>query len=309
MNQSKVTLADALILVGTIIYGFYCFLSLYFLTLGNTNKSILFSSGIAIILGGLAFGAKLLKRTPGNFKASKIWEWVLVFLYVVIAVLSIKTFSHYFTVTSQKEEIKHKITSDIIQAEGLFKAYEDYVNNRLNIYQSRLESIVERHVRGIGDGEYRKYGFVDDTDNKIQIENKMFTLKAQLYPSNYNEFKEVSTTWLASSKTKIANWSPMGIVKVLNSVKTEITSWNKQLEDLSAFKAQGEKPDPFEYPLAFNDATNYFTNVSAPNMISIGYAIGLHLLILLSYFITKKHTRNPGLKVIFGTRHNKENEL
>ena len=307
MDQSKFSLADLLTALGAIGFGFLCFLSLNFLTMGDTLLSVIVAAIIGFVLGGLAFGIKLLKQTSRNFKTNIIWEWVLLILFVIIAYFAVFPFSHYFAVSAQKEEIQQKISSNITQAEGIFTDYESYANTRIYNYEYNLKSIVIGKERS--PSEYRNFGFVDGTDDQTQIENKVFTLRVQLYPSNYNQMKSVDSTWLADSKAKIENWSPTGIVIVINTVKTEITSWKNQLKEYSSFRAQGETDKDFDYPLTFKTATNYFTENTTPTVLSIAYSLGLYILMLLSYFITKRHTRYPGLKLIFGTGSVKENEL
>jgi len=294
MSQSKFSLA----VLGTLGFGFFCFLSLNFLTLGDTTTSIIWAVLISFVLGGLAFGVKLLKRTSRNFKTYIIWEWVLLFLFLVVAFISIFPFSHYFAVSAQKEEIQNKVVSNITQAEGLFDAYESYSNNRLNIYKSRLGSIVS--AKRVNPQEYKSFGFVDGTDDNTQIENKMFTLKAQLYPSNYSQMKQIDSTWLSDSKSKVTSWSPTGIVKVVNMLKIEISSWSKQLKSYSSFRAKGETATDFDFLLSFDDVSKKFNQSTNPTPISVAIAIGLYVLLLLSYFITKRHTKNP--YSLFGKR-------
>ena len=66
MSQSKFSLADLLTVLGTLGFGFFCFLSLNFLTLGESTLSIIWAVLISFILGGLALGVKLLIRTSRN---------------------------------------------------------------------------------------------------------------------------------------------------------------------------------------------------------------------------------------------------
>ncbi len=114
MSQSKFSLADLLTILGALIFGFICFLSVNFLTLGDTTLSIIWAVIISLILGGLAFGVKLVKRTSRNFKTYIIWEWLLIFLFLVVAFFAnISVFSHYFVVTAQKEAIQKKVVSNI----------------------------------------------------------------------------------------------------------------------------------------------------------------------------------------------------
>lgn len=307
MSQSKFSLADLLTVLGTLGFGFCFFLSVNFLTLGDTNTSIILAVLISFILGGLAFIVKLLKRTSRNFKTSIIWEWVLIFLFVFVAFFAIFPFSHYFVVSAQKENIQNKIVSNITQAEGLFLAYESYADNRLNIYKSRLNSIVT--AKRVNPEEYKSFGFVEGTDDNTQVENKMFSLKVQLYPSNYSEMKQINSVWLSDAKDKVTSWAPIGIVKVVNTLKIEISSWNKQLKSFSSFRAKGEIATDFDFPLYFDDFSGIFNQRTNPNLYALIIGIVFYILMLLSYFVTKRHSRYPGLKVIFSMGTRRENEL
>ncbi|MBK9507765.1 MAG: hypothetical protein IPO03_20620 [Bacteroidetes bacterium] len=307
MSQSKFSLADLLTVLGALGFGFFCFLSVNFLTLGDTTLSIIWAVLISFTLGGLAFGVKLVKRTSRNFKTNIIWEWVLIFLFLVVAFFAIFPFSHYFVVTAQKENIQKKVVSNITQAEGLFLAYESYADNRLNIYKSRLNSIVA--AKRVNPEEYRNFGFVEGTDDNTQVENKMFSLKAQLYPSNYSEMKQIDSSWLSDAKDKVTSWSPTDIVKVVNTLKVEISSWNGQLKSYSSFRAKGEKASDFDFPLSFDDVSGIFNKRISPNPLSMVIGIAFYLLMFLSYYITKRHSRYPGLKLIFSIDNSRENEL
>jgi hypothetical protein len=308
MIQSKFSLADLLTVLGTLIFGFFCFFSFNFLTQGNTSTSLVLASVIALILGGLAFGAKLLKRTSRNFKTSIIGEWILLFFFVLIGIIAIFPFSHYFAVSEKKEEIQQQLISNITQAESMFVNYEKYANDRIDLYNNKLNSIV--NAKRVNN-DYSDCKFVIGPEDNIQIESKVFILKSQLYPSNYQEMKQVDSIWLAEAKDKVSNWSPTGVVKVMNTVKTETTSWKDQLSNFSHFVAVCENSSihPFDFLPNTLNVNEKFTNLQSPIPLSIGIAFGLYVLMLLSYFITKRHTRYPGLKVIFGNSISKENQL
>lgn len=304
MSQSKFSLADLLTVLGTLGFGFFSFLSVNFLSLGDTSLSIIWAVIVSLILGGLALGVKLLKRTSRNFKTFIIWEWVLIFLFVVVGFYALFPFSHYFFVTSQKEHIQNKVVSNITQAEGLFIAYEGYADERLNIYKKRLNSIVA--AKKVNPEEYINFGFVEGTDDNTQVENKLFSLKVQLYPSNYSEMKQIDSVWLADAKDKVTSWSPTGIVKIVNILKIELSSWNEQLKSFSSFRAKGETATDFEFPLSFDDVSGIFSNNSKPTLLSFCIGIGLFVLLFLSYLITRRHSKNP--YTLFGKRKVKKDD-
>ncbi|MBE0574154.1 hypothetical protein IH575_04600 [Candidatus Dojkabacteria bacterium] len=325
MNQSKFSLADVLTVLAALAFGFVCFLGANFLNIGNdevwgmprTTGCIVIAVVCSVLLFATAFGAKLLKRTSRNFKTCFIWEVILLTLFVLFAVFfSTKTtpFPHFFTVTAQKSEINSKLRTSITQAENMFDAYEFYADNRKELYKNKLKSVVA--AKRINPMEYEAYGFQNNgiSDDK-QIETKMFTVHADLFPTNYsdttanNGTKEVATKWLQNAKNTTSNWKPIGIVGVVNDIEKNSTDWLNTLVTLSQVSEQGEQATDFEYPLSFDDVKTHFTKLDRPAPLSFGLALLAYILMLLSWFVTKRSTRFPGLKFLFGLGKSDEKEL
>ncbi|MDR1170753.1 MAG: hypothetical protein LBK97_07975 [Prevotellaceae bacterium] len=306
MNYSKFSLADLLTVLGTLGFGFFCFLSLNFISLGETVPSIIYAVAIAMILGGLAFGAKTLKKTSRNFKTCIIWEWILLFLFAAVALIAIIPFSHYFTVAEQKSEIQQQLTASIEQAERMFTGYEDYANKRLGIYRDRLNSIVE--AKKTNSGKYNDI-FEGNKDDKEQVKTKMNIFRKQLYSPDYEAMRLKDSVWIASAKAIIANWKPIGIVNVIKTIENRVSSRRDELRQFSTVRAQGEEAKDFEYLFTFDDVTGKITELDSPAALAIAVVAGLYALMLLSYFITKRHPRYPGLKMIFGTAKSAINEI
>jgi len=302
MIKSKISLADLLIVFGALGFGFFCFLSINFLTLGDTTQSIIQASIISLTLGGLAFGLKLVKRTSGKFKTYIIVEWVLIILFLIVAVLEVSPFSHYFVVSAQKDNIQNKVVANINRAEELFLAYENYADTRLSMYKSRLNSIVA--AKAVNRGDYDSFGFVNGLDDNTQVASKMLILKAQLYPSNYSEMKQIDSTWLSNAKDDIKNWSPLGIVTVVNSLDGQVSLWIKQLNSNSKFRAKGESQliNDFNFRISFDQVSFIFKMNSKPILLSLSNIILFLLLLslLISYFNTERHSKN--IYTLFGKR-------
>lgn len=290
MAQFRFSWADLLALLAIIAFGCFCFLSFNFLYLGETGPSIGWASVIAVLLGGIAFVLRLLKRTSRYFRTCFILELILLFLFVVAAFIAVFPFSHYFAVSDQKEEIQAKITSEILQAEKMFSGYEAYSNNRGNNYEGDLESAVSG--KWVSPRVYYdEYGFVNGIADGEQIDNKMFTLHTILFPSNFSEMRQVDSLWLVKARNTIDNWKSIGIVEVVNDVKKTTEKWLDSLKQFSVYRAEGEIADNFDYPLTFDNVTAKFTTLGEPTTISISVAIALFLIMLLPYFISKRSTK------------------
>ena len=303
MNQSKFSLADVFSVLAAMTFGFVCFLSINFLTLGDTTSAAIIASIIAFILGGLALGAKLLKRTRKNFKTSLFFELFFLLCFGVVAFILVLPFSHFFSIYDKKEEIQEKLLSNFTVSDNIYTKYEAYANNRIELYESLLKAVVQGEL--VNPDEFKKYDFEPVVDIKTQVENKMFTLKAKLYPPNYKELKNNFIFWLSESKGNIEIWSPIAIINVLNAVKNEINSKNEQLQELSKFRAKGEECNDFSFPIFLEDISKTFSLLGSSTPLSILFAVVLYSLILFSYFITSRPIGPlsvdffSGLKVLF----------
>ena len=311
MNQSKFSLADVLTLLAALAFGFVCFLGTNFYTLGNTSQSITLAVIITVLLSGTALGAKLLKRTSRNFKTCFVWEMILLVLFTGLMVFfSYSPFPHYFIVSGQRAEIQNKLTTSITQAENMFAEYERYAETRENLYKSKLRSVAA--AQGINQSEYAEYGFENNgVANEKQIENKMFTVHADLFPTNYEEMKQVSSDWLAEVRRTLSNWWAwnFGVVDVVNNMGANSNDWLNTLVELSSIREKGEQADDFAYNLSFDNVKKHFTTLGSPTLLSVGLAGLAYLLMLLSWIVTKRNFRFPGLKIIFGDKNNIDNEL
>lgn len=296
MNISKFSLADVLTILTSIGFGFICFLGANFNTLGNINVSIILSVVIALLLSGTALGAKLMKRTSRNFKSSFVWEIIFLILFTMFTVsFAYTVFPHYFVVSEQKSEIQNKLIASITQAENMFKEYEEYAENRESLYRNKLKSVV--YAKDVNLIEYNSFGFERNTVTDVkQIENKMFTVHAELFPSNFKEMKTADSTWLTNSREIVETWKPIGIVNVLNDVEQNSKDWLGQLVKLSSIREKGENTQDFKYNLTFDNAKKHFTTLGDPTAMSISLAVLAYLLMLISYFVSKRST-----KTIVGT--------
>jgi Tfp pilus assembly protein PilE len=304
-------------LLTALIFGFVCFLGTNFYTLGNTTPSLILAAFITLLLSGTALGAKLLKRTSRNFKTCFIWEIILLVLFTgLMALFSYSPFPHYFVVSRQKTEIQSKLTASITQAEKMFANYERYAEKREALYKRKLRNVVA--AKSINPSEYAKYGFEDNgIANSKQIENKLFILHAELFPTHYSNtisgdgIKEIATTWLSAAKNKLAGWKPIGvdIVDIVNEVEQNSTNWLNILMGFSTVREKGEQVKDFAYKLSFGDVKTHFTTLDQPTLLSICLAVIAYLLMLLPWIVTRRHSRFPGIKIIFGSGESSINEL
>ena len=305
MNQLKFSKADVFILIGAMLLGVVCFLGINFYTLGNKPLSLSWAIGIAGTLGGTAFLATVWKRTSCNFKTYFVLEVLFLILFTLsMGIVSYKIFPHYFVVSGQRTEIQSKLTASITQAENMFTEYERYAENRKELYRDKLRGVAA--AQNINPSEYVAYGFErNGVSNDRQIENKMFVLHANLFPTNHEEMKQIASNWLTDASHTLNNWWAWNfeIVDVVNKVEKNSQDWLekgvvvnktdtlKSLIKLSTIRGIGEQAEDFAFNLSFDDVKKYFTTLGSPTLLSTGLAALIYLLMLLSYLISKRSTK------------------
>jgi len=303
-KQSKFPLGLVVNLLTAVAFGYICFLSANFYTLGDKTDSITLAIIITFLLSGTSLGAKFLKQTKRNFKSRFIWEIILLVLFTVFtAYFTYFPFSHYLGVKEKQKKIQCELNTSIMQAEKMFTEYERYVSERKSDYESNLRSAVL--TMNASDEDFRKYGFVRNSISyNEQINTKMTTIDFDLLPSNFEQMKKDNTEWLANSKRSVNDWKAIGLVDVTNNVEQNSKDWKSKLIKLSEIREIGEKREVFKYKLdGFNGVQKYFTTHSNPTPVSIGLSIVAYLLMLVSYVLTTRSTRSSfGFRALFSKK-------
>ena len=323
MKKSKFTWAIAVPIVLAALFGIVSFLGVTFLNISNekvwgmphTFGCVVIASVIAILLGGTATIAILLKRTTGNFKTCFIWEIIFLLFFVVFAIFfttRTSPFPHFFTVLAHKADIQTKLQTSIKQAENMFAAYESYAGNRENLYKNKLKSVAA--AKSVKPSEYTAYGFENNgVSDEKQIETKIFTVHADLFPTNYsdtvanNGIKEVATEWLQKAKSATNSSFLIGIAGVVNDIEKKSNEWLNTLVTLSQVREQGEQAADFEYPLGFESVKSNFTKLGNPTMGAVFGAVFAYVLILLAYIFTTRNGKSDyGFRALYSAIFSKK---
>ena len=315
MKVARFSLADLITLLATLVFGFICFLGLNFLTEGQIAISVVVSVLIAIVLGGLAWFVKSRKKVTRNFKTHRFLEYGgMVLFTALLALASYTVFPHYFTVASRKQEIKDNLLSSINGAKRMFASYETYAENRDSLYAAELNSVVnDKRTRP---SDYADYGFgAEGVSDQVQIENKLFTLHADLFPTNYSDTasrkgtKDVAIKWLTEQESVVSQWKPIGIPIVSNEIAEKAEGWLSELIKYSKVREKGEVSQDFAYELSFSDVSPLLTETESPSSIAIIIAVVLWALMLFSWLITKRDSKVAGVKLNRGKKEVADNEL
>ena len=315
-KDKSFTLANIITLLSASVCGVVCFHGKNFNSLANMVESVVWAAGVAGLLAGTALGARTLKRKSRNlkssfvafgtvFKTSFIFEIILVVLFAVfslyLALSPSSPFTHYFTVTERRTEIREKLAENITQAENMFAEYERYAQNRKNLYEQKLRSVAR--AKNTRPSEYALYFENNRVADANQIENIMSKVHENLFPSretseepslktNYEAAKHEDSTWLAKRRTDVENWIlvpfMVNIADVVNQVEPNSMKWRNELIQISEVRNKGEIADDFDFNLSFEDVIGHFIQQGTPTEISCGLAFLLTFVLMLLWWVVTK---------------------
>ena len=306
MKINKFSLAFFISVLAGCIFGFICFLSIYFFLNGDLRNSITVAIIIFCFLGGGFFFLKIKNTARRNFVRNALLEILFLGMYIFVAVLFTVPFAHYFTVFDRKKEIKEKIEVDLVNVADMFEKYETSSNTRIRRYELQLNAAIAGK-----DWNYRAYlseGFKDNGEsNRAQKNRFMKVFRDNLMPPQYDSTKKYATNALQYYKGVITNWVlPVRFLNVINKVEKESNAWLTELKgyDKRTTKAQGE---PFDHSISFSSVKYELTQRAFPSPIAIAASILLNLLMLFPYFFAFRDPRNAGLiNEIFKSRSSHE---
>ncbi len=304
MRQRKITWADLISLIAAIIFGIISYLGALYL---NYNKGDVIGMsnnigciGIAILSSAsfllLSSIAKILKLTRTHFSIAIKLEILFLLLYFSAAVgmLKISTFFHYFTVLDQKEIILQDVRNSIKATEMMFTNYDIYTKRRLSLYENDLRTYCNTHPNEI---------------SQWQIDRFIFSMKAHLIPSNYddpvsnNGIKQVAQKMLNNHYNNTLTWPSFSILDIISELHY------KPAEFFQLMTAYSKETEPYEGSLSrvpFKFQNTAFIPTQKINSESektfLGYASYFLLLglILLNYITCERDGRVQNLsKLIF----------
>ena len=298
MNSLKISLGVVLAVLAAVGFGFFCFISFYFETLGDMQSSLIKASIFSVLLLVFALLAKKFKQVSRNFRTYIFMEWGALFLFGFVALLAIFPFSHFFVVTQQNDVIKEKIITSIEQTEDMIVKYENYKEDRLDMYREELKTAVAgKRTRP---SDYRAFGFINPPpSDEVQINNMMFTLRGELSKDSVGTHAYAQK--IARSRNAIARWNPIEAIRVVNMIENDSKMWLDKFVKNSEHRQPNETYDVnFSYHIRFDDLTPMFRNTATSvTVLSILFAIIAYLLMMLQYIVTDRHTRFPGLNLVF----------
>ena len=313
LKKTEIQLIFIFTFLPAIVFGFICFLSLNFLSLGNISQSLFFAVILAIVLCGLTLGAIWLKKTSRPTKAKIIWEGVLLILFVVLAFVAIFPFSHYFVVSEKKLKIKQDFSQNVAEALSMFEEYHTYASNRETDYKDELgKAILKIGTSYIYLQKHEDMGFSNNGIDTTQMQDKIKDLHKGLFvvPDDFYKGKTKDSIYLSECNNSIDSWKPITIPGIVKEMENNIPDMYNKLVARSKAHGRGEQYKMFDKAPKILNVTNQFKKefkdlLFTTTPFACAFAIFLFVIMWIPWMPwigINRHSKYPGLDVLFNCR-------
>jgi hypothetical protein len=279
------------------VYAIVLFLSVHFLPDANNNNIYVRPILYSLSLGIVAYLLARVKSARGNINMFLSIEWLLLFVFVGMAIFFLPTFGHYFNVAKNKTVIQQSMLSNLQKADSVWVEYDKHTNDRIKNCEMDMNSAFSMCLSEVNCNKFKDFGFIPPGPSKnVQIKTQIGNLMNKLKPGHYVQEKKSDSILIENTKDIVTNWKPLGLTRV-DDILEQFAQKAVSFKELDQFKLKGETltQPRFNYTPVYEDTKQYYAKISAPGILPILYAIGLYMFMLLAWFMAERNFKSPGL--------------
>lgn len=289
--NSKFPIGWILSIIATLVIAVLTFFSANFQHEGkDVGLSIIMATVITILLLGVVFFLTKFKKVsiPLNFHRVAIFEVVLLFVFVVVAFISVLSTSHFFAVMDRKEIIQKKVKNQISQMDAMFEDYNRNVNDRVKAYDRELGSI-ERNKKN------NYSAFVNAQLNQYDREDLVVLFKSEI---SCGDMQSEITNW---EKDILSKTNGLGLIRLMpriHEIDETLKNTRDALVERDSKSELGLNGPHWNYSLTIgDDIMKYFKRESDEKLSTWAIILALisAVVILLPYIAADRDGRNRGL--------------
>lgn len=299
MNEKlKFAYGYVLAVISLIIITYITFVGMLYLTGGRMLPTLLITITLILLLTASCIGLQRLKATDHRFSRHIIWERILLPAMIVLCLVAMIPFSHFFTIHKHESEITCEFTAMLDESKKMLDEYSDYAKNRVRKYNISLKSALNKNNKKaiIGNNS-----FYDKVPNDILRDNLINIMEMQLCVSE-DSLRQGASAWLDDARKGITVWNVFLLGNV-NKIREAIDLWHNQMEESSSRLFPGEvakKNQNVAYASAhiqqihqhLDNIDKICTKPSFPSPLALLTGCICMALLFLPYYLQQRHTRS-----------------
>lgn len=298
-KEKSMTIAGFISLLGMVLLSVFTYLGLSFLNPGELGMNVLKSLGLVVVLATVLNLLLRAKRAENDLKKWLVAEIVLLVVYIVIAICTFSGVSHFFTIQSQREELKRMAWHD-------YQLYMDVYDNYEKISKKMIADTKTELESSLTDGMNVSKDVVDwRSDNgiysKAAVKGWESNVNELLMGTKWEKLKSEFEQRKESNMEIVENWSIIQLPYVVEALvddtvfvaelnamldkskdKLPIIEYDTYTEEYVCAGVNTAKVSLDVSKLQFADA---LSKTDSPSFLAIVVFILVHLLILFRYFM------------------------
>ncbi len=308
MNEKlKFAYGIVLAIISLIIITYIVFVGMLYLMGGRMLPTLLLTGGLILLMTACTFGLQRLKGTDRHFNNRVILERIFLPVFIVLCLVAMVPFSHFFTIHKHEDVITSEFTTMLDESKKMLSEYSDYAKERKRNYILSLRRAKSNPKKIYGDNQFfSKVPFDIILDNMPQI------MEMQLCIGE-DSLRQGANAWLDNAHEGVTVWNVF-LLGNINKIREAIELWHGQMEESSKHIFPGEKVEKGK-TLAFtsthiqeirqhlNNIDTICTKPAFPGPLALLTGLICMPLLFLPYYLQKRHTRSR--VSVFGKRHNR----
>ena len=229
-NQSRVTIANIIAIVGLVLLLVFTFIGHSYMSGGEIGWDIIIAVLVTAIAGGLLWFMIKCKGAPNQLDKWKKIELATLVCYILIAIPAslFGGIMHFFVVNDNKEQIKGYAQEDIAQIDSLFSAYKAFENNAISNTKTGLLNATG--MQQICDNKLNQFMQANNIAHTHDAANTFCRIQStNLVGTAYDTFKQTFDNRKNNISTIIDSWSVMQVPFKAKEIETLATEVGEQL--------------------------------------------------------------------------------
>ncbi|MBP5722319.1 MAG: hypothetical protein J6X18_01865 [Bacteroidales bacterium] len=244
----------------------------------NLLVSALWAIASFLVMFVVFVGTQQMKAVEKNFTRSIVLERIGVVLSVVVLVLlvTISPFKHFWTVYSNKSEIMEEFAMSIDSSKSIFENYDAYVEERIEKTLQSKSPEKNAHAELM----------------RLQLQPSFAT---QTESFDYQTKKLEIEQWIDKARQSSV-WNVF-VIGNLTKIQSGVEMWKTTLESWSSKKFYDGDMEPYKatYDITsnFNNLKQKFTNSVAFQWRAILWALVGYFCMALPWLLQRRPVKNP----------------
>ena len=304
MNNKRFNFAAVFSIMALLVYAFFALMGLVYWKKGEIMVPVLITlAGIGVVLGCLYV---MCIGKESRWRIGRIGEIFFGLIILASFIAAALPFTNFAKVVERQNDIKGRIDTLMTSAKNLDAAYDAYVADRIQRYESQLNLVSKG--KKVRPSDYQKLlaGASGDTDSK-KIANLSKSLRRQLLPDSRDSICKQRMEWL-NRANQMSVWNIL-LPQNINKIAKEVDDYVQNYVDLSSTIRAGETVKPFAYESLNNDLgelEKIYSKFSKPSVLSLIVSLICFLIMLLPYLMAQRSLAGKSSKHSKKTNNNYE---